>query len=298
MDYASAYSGYGGGGFLPQSPVRGGDAPSRLGAGGVGGSLRDQRKTLLPARIADLVHATHDAVTNTFLLRDENEHHGVTISESTLLKVVAYVEELREQPLDLLWLLDDRSGEMIWARMASSNSSSLAELEQSGILVRAFGQLLEVDGRRILNVRAIRKADGEPELRYHESLCRLTKLQLIRGYPTATKTAAGGLRSPSKGAPDNGLPIMGQRNASMSMASAAPRQNADLEIPSVFSPEQLKILGCIRQKTSRDCDCTLDDIVASTGMGAATVRMVCEALQNEGHIYCTLDDDTFRASSA
>ncbi len=288
MDYASAYSGYGGGGFLPQSPSRGGDAASRLGTGGAGSSLRDQRKTLFPARVADLVHATHDAVTNTFVLRDENEHHGVTISESTLLKVVAYVEELREQPLDLLWLLDDRSGEMIWARMASTNSTSLAELEQSGVLVRVFGQLIEVDGRRVLNVRAIRRADGESELRYHESVCKLTKLQLTRGYPTATNVTTGGTRSPGNAGTES----------SRTMASIIPKQSTDFGVPSAFPPEQLKVLRYIRQETSRNNDCSLTDIAASTGMATASVRSICDALQNEGHIYCTLDDETFRASSA
>ncbi|BAM80145.1 similar to replication protein A 30kDa [Cyanidioschyzon merolae strain 10D] len=297
MDYSNTYGAYGGGGFLPESPARtGGNASTRFGVGS-GSSLRDQRRSLLPVRVADLVHAVHDPVTNTFVLRDENEHQSITISEGSIVKVVAYVEELREQPLDLLWLLDDRSGEMIWARMASTSSSSLAALEQSGILVRVFGQLLEVDGRRVLNVRAIRKADGEVELRYHENLCQLSKLQLIRGYPTAGNALAGASSSPAS--PKAGPSKAVHRS---SLGSGAPKEMAQqapgLEIPAAFPPEHFKVLKCIREETARNRDAMLTDIAQRIALSTTKVRGICDALQNEGHIYCTLDDDTFRASSS
>ncbi|KAK4534119.1 hypothetical protein CDCA_CDCA01G0144 [Cyanidium caldarium] len=280
---APGYSGGVGGGFLP--PAGGADGRGYLSQPGAGMGARDVRKTVLPVRLADLVQAHHDPVTNTFTVRSENRLDSMAISDSDLVRVVARVEQFQEQPIDLLWLLNDDSGEMLWARYAGGNASAaFGDLERAGVLVRVHGQVSEVEGKRVLNVRTIRRAEGgDSERQYHELQCRLALLQRTRGPVRDVSTAGRG---------NGALPGHQPYGAATASADAA---SGTL---SGFTAEQSKVLRCIQNNTRQDRDTHVGLIAQQLGMNEADARRICSGLFEEGHIYCTLDDDTFRSSVA
>lgn len=274
--YLGANSGGGAGGGFVHSGFYGG--------GGAVAAPNDRRNSLVPVRVADLTHAVQDAHDERFRIYDNGE---VPIDN---VKVVARVADFREQAADTVWLLEDATASL-WARFSggstadAKNDAEAAEraaTERVGTLVRAFGQLKELDGDRKLNLQMIRSASGgEAEMRYHDAQCRLTRLQLTRGY----------VRGGSGGGGGGGSGIGNGYGA----AAAAATAGAGYHQAGGQLPVQQRVMQAIIDESKQNGNhvVTVSYLAGVLGMDPKQVREACQRLNDEGHVFSPNDDDSY-----
>jgi len=283
--FGGGQSQFGGGGFVPSSQQM--QSPM--------GKVTKFNRSMLPVTIKQLNSASPgDAADGKFRI-DGNELGQC--------KIIGQIMAMNQQVTNTTYVVDDGTG-CIAVRMFVGNevddqrAKKLNSEMKEYSYVKVFGRLTEYQGKKSISCHRILPLSDMNELTSHRLEVILTHLINTRGPMSSSVSAPMSMSSFS-----NPMASFGNMNATGSMGVARPnmqapsaQSNAMSQHVGHLSPVQKAVFDVILAKTSGD----------STGIRVEALyalfpqfppHAVAEAvryLANEGQIFSTVDDNTYK----
>ncbi|KAL6773920.1 RFA2 [Auxenochlorella protothecoides x Auxenochlorella symbiontica] len=267
--FDASASQFAGGGFMPsQGATAGGSAQKR--------STYDSKNQTLRAftikQLYDAASATAD---------DQLSVDGRDVTNVTLVGKITAVEE---QNLVSIYTLDDGTGTMLTKYWIPEQDDALERQHRAewrvGVYVRAHGHVNHFNREKMLVAFNIRLITDHNEVTYHGLQTIFQHLHLTRGLPAADAAAPAGA-AVGYGAAAGPLP------GATAVAGLTPVLN--------------DVLGLFHAVGGQNENgASISDVVARSG-GRYTVQQIqdaVEALQNDGQLYSTKDDQHYKPCNA
>lgn len=283
----------GGGGFMSQAdPSTSGGAPS---SAGKGGKANRDRQTLVPMTIRQLKGAKQEHTDDPFKV------DGVEIHQ---VKLVGNVLQVAEQSTFIVYQIEDGTGSVevkLW--LDSDESEFHGERRRScheGAYVRVVGNVRTYEDTLHVVAFDIRPVEDMNELTNHMLETIYVHLVNTKSLKPPSSTASSGMPAFGGSNPfggPSGPGGFGPQNLSSAMAMEAHPANG------AFDPVQSQVLQFFQQNdTGEDNDAGVNiqmviESLASRGLNEGDVRNAVEFLSGEGHLYSTIDEAHFKATS-
>jgi len=273
----------GGGGFM-QEPQIDNSAPDGKPKG------NKDRQSLIPVTIKQLKNAP--AMTN--------GEQGFTLDGRDLYQVTAVglITQADEQATNLQYTIDDGT-DMIMVKMwvdadADDQFAEKRAQWKEGVIVRVIGTLRSFNNTKSIVAYSIQPITDKNEYTFHFIEVVHTHLRHTKGPPPAA-AAPTGFAAPggyAAGSPAGGMGMAASSGgpAPMQVQQAAPKHSINDLVLKFFQ----------HKGESNDAGATIADAagaLASNGLSPDTVRTTVNELVDEGHLYSTIDDDHFKATS-
>ena len=275
-DAAAPAGGYGGGGGA------GGFMQVDSSAPGADVKQDKNRQSLIPVTIKQLKNAPALASGEQGFSLDGRDLYQVTI--------VGLIMSADEQSTNLQLTIDDGTDTIMvkkWVDAdADDSDAERRAVFKEGVVVRVIGQLRSFNHMKNLVAFSIHPITDFNEYTFHFLEVVHTHLRHTKGPVPAAAGGAAPMAAPMGGA----APVAAGYGAPA--APAAPAQGASL------SDLVLKFFQA--KGEANDAGATVQDAaaaLASNGVQPDTVRGLVDDLVNEGHLYSTIDDDHFKATS-
>lgn len=283
MSFGGGFSGFqgGGGGFMAD------ESPSNMDSSQAKKKGQSNVQTLIPISAAMFHKADLDRTTDGFKFGNI-ELHQVT--------VLGIIREVQESATNMLYKIDDMTGDSITVRKWIDKEESQTEASRRSqcredTYVRVYGNLKMFQETRSLVAFSMTPVKDFNEIPYH-------MIDVVHAYLTLTKGAemsqantsmAGGLRTPGGGKKAGDMsttPLGGGTTGTFNSGqgsglSGAPNQV--LEAIVAFTDDQGISTDLLSKKLRN--------------LNPVQIRNALDFLSNEGHIYSTIDEDHFRSTS-
>lgn len=284
---------FAGGGFT-LSPAGGGRTDSAYGGGG--GKKSSKSDTMRALTVRHLLKETSGVDDDPFIV-DGQELGTIT--------VVGRIISCQEQSTKAVMMLNDGTGLIEvtkWLNDGEDDPMSKPSEWVAGRYMRVYGTLKSFQGRKYINSYALKRIDDHNEVTHHFLKCVFEQLHLTRGAPTASATQA----PPSRAAAGQ---QGGYGGAAGAYGAPAQQQQGGYGAAPPATGGMPGINGAIMALYNRP------DIAArpqgmgvdeAVGMLRASgsnhtlfqVMQAAEFLCNEGLLYTTTDERTFKTTSA
>jgi len=270
--YENSQSQFGGGGFMPekaQSP-----------AGGKGGRARGEQ-TMLPVTIKQILNAA----------KTEDETLKIDGREVNQVIVVGEVMSMDSQALCNSYQLDDGTGRIDIRWWVDQETSELHADKRSLVTdttyVRVVGKI-----RNFQDQQQVVAFDVRPVKDFNEITCHM--LQAVHVHLVHTTQAPASSAPAGESAPTFGY---GQ---SAPTATSAPATGIGMAMDSGLSEIQKVVMGIIERYGEGEMGCEFGKVQTEVGAkySVAEMRDAIEFLSSEGHLYSTIDEDHFKATSS
>lgn len=258
----------GGGGFVAnQSPGASQGSPRSY------KGKRDTQKSFTSLTLAQIAQATK---------MSESEAGEVWLDGRELanISVVGYIRTMKSDSTRSTFQIDDGTAPwqeaQLWHDNSDNEAQQRSEYEQ-GKLVRIFGRLSFYESFCRIQAFRIFPVRDSNMLTLHLLECISHHLWAKKG-PIQVASGMGSLGAMPEGS------VYGQQAATGG------------DVDDSLTPEQQKVTAIIRGTTS-DEGISIMDIVGKLqgSMSEAAVRSAIESLNDDGHIYSTVDDDHYRS---
>ncbi|PRW56187.1 replication A 32 kDa subunit A-like [Chlorella sorokiniana] len=282
---------YGGGGFdAGASQFNGaGFMPSQGNAGGGAASgkknFENKSQTLRAVTIKQLADASAQRVDDSLAI------DGRDVSNITL---VGKVLSTNESGLTYGLEIDDGTGKAAVKIWISDDDSELDKQRRAewraGSYVRVHGHISNFGKNQEVIAFNIRPVTDHNEITYHFLQCIFQHAHLVKGAPGggAVKQEQGGYGAPAAAAPAaggyGGAPAAGGYNPNGGLSAV------QADVMNFFNAPDAQ----------GDAGISLDDVLARAGgrYSMVQIREAVDALQNEGHLYSTIDENHFKSCNA
>jgi replication factor A2 len=252
-----------------------------------GGAMKDTRKprtdqTVMPLTVKQLLGA------------DRGEGDVLTINGKELSHVmlVGAVTAVNPSQLTLKYQVDDGTGkvDVTWwmdddGDMATSKRASAI---REGIYVRVVGKTRMHQDQMQLTAFDVSPLADHNQITYHFLSCIKAHLAHTQPAPAASAQAAGaGFAYGARPEPAAAAPTTGGASMDMDMGGEAG-----------LNPQQNKVLSVIAENSMSEEGASIQQLQSQlAGMSEADIRTVIDFLSSEGHLYSTIDEDHFKATS-
>tara|TARA_B110001452_G_scaffold117270_1_gene97311 strand:- start:2006 stop:2887 length:882 start_codon:yes stop_codon:yes gene_type:complete len=250
------------------------------------------KQSLMPCTIKQLKTAPAGTGADNAFVIDGQDLHQVTI--------VGLITHADEQNTNLQFTIDDGTGSIV-AKMWIDAAQDEATMEKrsmwkEGVIVRVVGQMRAFNQVRSVVAFHIQPLTDMNEYTFHFVEVVHTHLRNTKGKPgdQAAPPVGGGMGGMGGGAFATGM-AGGVAPPSMAAAAAA-QQNA--QGLNNFQDTVFKFFQSYGE--SQETGATVEECtnaMMAQGGTAEQVRKAVDDLVNEGHLYSTIDDDHFKATS-
>jgi replication factor A2 len=207
------------------------------------------------------------------------EPRATTYTDYSQLTFVGQIRNISTQTTNTTYRLDDGTGSIEVKQWVDSDAvdqtnPTKAKLVE-GAYCRAWGKLKSFNERRSVGAQIIRPVEDMNEVSYHLLEATAVHLYFTRGPPGGANTGAGA-------AATNG--------AGQQQAGGGDVGGYDL---SGYSAVAKKVFGFLRSAPQSNEGIQQHAIAASLGIDTADVARAGDDLLAGGHIYTTVDDQTW-----
>jgi replication factor A2 len=260
---------FGGGGFMPEKA----ESP----AASKGGRARGEQ-TMFPVTIKQVIDADSSDDVVKIDGRDVNQ-----------VVVVGTVMSLESQALANNYKVDDGTGSIDVRWWTDADSSDIHADKQSQIremtYVRVVGKIRNFQGAKQIVAFDVRPVKDFNEVTYHMINCIQVHLaHTTQPAATTQSSAAPGFNY----------------GAAPAQHTPAPQAMDTSGADSGMSEIQRLVLKIIEQRGTGEMGCQFGDVKAELGarFNEGELRNAIEFLSSEGHLYSTIDEDHFKATSS
>lgn len=287
----------GGGGFeAGASQFNGaGFMPTQGNAGGGGGSAKknfdSKQQTLRAVTIKQLFDASANRADDTLTI-DGKEITNVTI--------VGRVLATQESGLTFGLTIDDGTGQAavkIWISDDESDTDRQRRAEwRQGVYVRVHGHVSSFGKAQEVIAFNIRPVADFNEVTYHFLQCIFQHVHLTKGGGAALGTG-GGAAAPVGGMKQEAA---GGYAAPVGGYGAAPAAGYNPNSGLTAVQNDVMTFFNAPEAQQGDAGISIEDVLARAGgrYSLVQVREAVDALQNEGHLYSTIDENHFKSCNA
>ena len=248
------------------------------------------KQSLMPCTIKQLKNAPAGSGGDNAFVVDGQDLHQVTI--------VGLITHADEQNTNLQFTIDDGTGSIV-AKMWIDAAQDEATMEKrsmwkEGVIVRVVGQM-----RAFNQVRSVVAFHIQPITDFNEYTFHF--IEVVHTHLRNTKGKPGEQAAPPVGGMGGGFPTGmagGVAPPGMAAAAAGPSGGMNAQGMNNFQDTVFKFFQSYGE--SQETGATVEECtnaMAAQGGTAAQVRQAVEDLVNEGHLYSTIDDDHFKATS-
>ncbi len=246
------------------------------------------RQSLIPVTIKQLKNAP--AVTS--------GEQGFTLDGRDLFQVtiVGLIMAADEQTTSLSYQIDDGTDTIMvkkWTDQDAADDEAERRAQcKEGAYVRVIGQLRSFNHTKNIVAYSIEPIIDFNEYTFHFLEVVHTHLRHTKGAVPGGAPAAGAAYGapPVAGAYGGAPPVAGGAFAAPAAPAPAPGASLqDLVLKFFQSKGEASDAGCTVQEAAQ--------ALASNGVQEAQVRSIVQELSDEGHLYSTIDDDHFKATS-
>lgn len=231
---------------------------------------RTGEQTVRPLSLADV-----QAVTS-----DESGKHELDGQEIIVVCVLGRVVEIEKTANFTRVTLDDGKDKMevrIWnTNDESSNegqtSSSAVDEIQEGCYLKVYGNMRNFKGINNIVALSFKIVENPKEIQYHNLLIKFTSLYFKHGLLT---------------------------NSSSTDSKQAVNVSGGFNNNDVLTPIQRNVQEILQKYQSTESGASIDDILSSlrSTYSETEIRNTISHLYSEGHIYSTIDEEHYKAST-
>ena len=259
------------------------------------------KQSLMPCTIKQLKSAPAGTGADNAFVVDGQDLHQVTI--------VGLITHADEQNTNLQFTIDDGTGSII-AKMWIDAAQDEATMEKrsmwkEGVIVRVVGQMRAFNQVRSIVAFHIQPLTDMNEYTFHFIEVVHTHLRNTKGKPDdQAAPPVGGMGMGGVGGgggmPVGGMGGMAAGRAPPGMAAAAGPSVAATNAQGMNNFQDTVFKFFQSYGESQETGATVEECanaMAAQGGTSAQVRQAVDDLVNEGHLYSTIDDDHFKATS-
>lgn len=251
------------------------------------------RQSLIPVTIKQLKNAPSNASGEQGFTLDGRDLNQVTI--------VGLIISTDEQSTSLMYNVDDGTDQiMVKMWIDQEQDDSFAERRaqwKEGALVRVIGQMRVFNSTKSIVAYSIQPITDFNEYTFHFLEVVHTHMRFTKGPPPAAQPSGyGGAALGGAAGASYGAPMVGAYGAPATPGGAmyaAPSNSAG-------SLEALVLSFFQTKGEEKEQGCTVADVAGAlqnNGANPEQVRGLVEQLVNDGHLYSTIDDEHFKATS-
>lgn len=251
-----------------------------------GGGIKDTRKprtdqTVMPLTVKQLLAAD----------RGEGDVLSIDGKELSHVMLIGAVTAVNASQLTLKYQVDDGTGkvDVTWwmdddGDMATSKRSSAI---REGIYVRVVGKTRMHDGQMQLTAFDVHPVLDHNQITYHFLSCIKTHLSNTTAAPASAAPASAGFQYGAKPEVAAAAPAAGGASMDMDMGGEAG-----------LNAQQNKVLSVIAENSMSEEGVSIQQLQSQlNGMSEPDIRTAIDFLSSEGHLYSTIDEDHFKATS-